>query len=397
MPKPDRRIVSPFLIFVVLLLMVLMQTTTDQYIPSLPAITKVFNSSEAAIQMTLSFFMLGLGISHVFYGPLSDKIGRKPPLMFGIGLSILGSLCCFLATSVWMLILGRFLQGFGIGCCSSVGRSLVRDLFTGKTLAKIGSYVGIVSVFIIVASPILGGYIQEQFGWRANFLFLLCFGLVIWVLVFFALPETNKNLNPDATKFKVMRANYFTLLRSNVFLGYTLCSCFACAGIVSYLTIAPFFFQDVLGYTPIEFGQLTVFIAGAICLSGIINSQLVLHKGISYMVFIGVLLMTLGGACMLGLALFGITSVWAIIFPVAVFCVGAGLTFINAFAGAFHPFPHIAGTVGALYSSLQDLTAALTSGIIAAVKGYGQSSLAVILLILGISSIAAWVLAAREN
>jgi DHA1 family bicyclomycin/chloramphenicol resistance-like MFS transporter/DHA1 family 2-module integral membrane pump EmrD-like MFS transporter len=144
MLKHDRRIVSPFLVFVVLLLMVLMQTTTDQYVPSLPAITKAFNSSEAAIQMTLSLFMLGLGISHVFYGPLSDKIGRKPPLMFGIGLSILGSLCCFLATSVWMLILGRFLQGFGIGCCSSVGRSLVRDLFTGKTLAKIGSYVGIV-------------------------------------------------------------------------------------------------------------------------------------------------------------------------------------------------------------------------------------------------------------
>ncbi len=397
MPKPDRRIVSPFLVFVVLLLMVLMQTTTDQYVPSLPAIAKVFNSSEAAIQMTLSLFMLGLGISHVFYGPLSDKIGRKPPLMFGIGLSILGSLCCFLATSVWMLILGRFLQGFGIGCCSSVGRSLVRDLFTGKTLAKIGSYVGIVSVFIMVASPTLGGYIQEHFGWRANFLFLLCFGLVIWVLAFCALPETNKNLNPDATKLRVMRANFFILLRSKVFLGYTLCSCFACAGIVSYLIIAPFFFQDVLGYTPIEFGQLTVFIAAGICFSGIINSQLVMRKGISYMVFVGVLLMMLGGACMLGLALYGITTMWSIILPVAIFCMGAGFTFINAFAGAFHPFPQMAGTAGALYSSLQDLTAALTSGIIAAVQGYGQWSLAIILLILGVGAIGSWVFAAREK
>lgn len=397
MLKQDSKKIPPLLVFVVLMLMVLMQTTTDQYVPSLPAITRIFNTNEASIQLTLSLFMLGLGISHVFYGPLSDKVGRKPPLMFGIGLSIFGSLWCFLAPSVGILIAGRFLQGFGIGCCSSVGRSVVRDLFTDKALAKIGSYVGIVCIFIMVASPTLGGYIQEHFGWRANFLFLLFFGAGIWLMAWYILPETNKRLNPDATKFKVMRGNYFTLLRSNIFLGYTLCACFACAGIISYLTIAPFLFQNILGFSPVEFGQLTIFIAGAICLSGLINSQLVMHKGISYMVFIGVLLMTIGGVSMLILALLGMHTIFCIMMPVAVFSMGAGFTFINAFAGAFHPFPHMAGTVGALYASMQDLTAALTSGIIAAIKGYGQYSLAVILLILGISSIAAWCLAAQEN
>lgn len=397
MLKKDSQPVSPLLVFVVLMLMVLMQTTTDQYIPSLPAITKVFHSNEASIQLTLSLFMLGLGISHMFYGPLSDKIGRKSPLMFGIGLSIFGSLCCFLAPSVVVLIMGRFLQGFGIGCCSSVGRSLVRDLFSSKALAKIGSYVGIVSIFIMVASPTLGGYIQVHFGWRANFLFLLCLGAVVWLMALHVLPETNKNLNPDATKLKVMCANYATLLHSRVFLGYTLCACFACAGIIAYMTIAPFLFQDALGFTPIEFGQLTIFIAGAICLSGIINSQLVMRKGISYMVFVGVLLMALGGGCMLGLALLGMHSILCIMLPVALFSMGAGFTFINAFAGAFHPFPQIAGTVGALYASLQDLIAALTSGLIAVIKGYGPLSLAIILFILGLSSIAAWSLASKGD
>lgn len=397
MPIRENQTVPPLLVFLVLMLMVLMQTTMDLYVPSLPAITKIFNSNEASIQLTLSLFMLGLGISHIFYGPLSDKIGRKPPLIFGIGLSILGSLCCFLAPSVWVLILGRFLQGFGIGCCSSVGRSLVRDLFTDKALAKIGSYVGIVSIFIMVASPMLGGYIQEHFGWRANFLFLLFFGLVIWLAALRILPETNKHLNPDAIKMTVMRVNYSTLLRSRIFLGYTLCACFACAGIVAYLTIAPFLFQDVLGLSPIEFGQLTVFIAGAICLSGIINSQLVMRKGISYMVFVGVVCMIIGGLSMLCLALWGMKHLLAIMIPVAFFSMGAGFTFINAFAGAFHPFPHIAGTVGALYASMQDLSAALTSGIIAALRGYGQFSLAVILLILGLSALASWSLTAQEH
>jgi DHA1 family bicyclomycin/chloramphenicol resistance-like MFS transporter/DHA1 family 2-module integral membrane pump EmrD-like MFS transporter len=387
----------PLLVFVVLMMMVLMQMTADQYIPSLPAITKVFHSNEASIQLTLSLFMLGLSISHVFYGPLSDKVGRKPPLMFGVGISILGSLCCFLAPSVSVLIVGRFIQGVGIGCCGSVGRSLVRDLFTDRVLSKIGSYVGIVSVFIMVASPVLGGYFQERFGWRFNFLFLLVFGIVIWILAWCTLPETNKNLNPNATKIGVMRDNYFILLKSKVFLGYALCACFACAGLIAYLTITPFLFQDVLGLSPIEFGQLTIFIAGAICVSGIINSQLVMRKGVSYMVFIGVIFMIIGGLTMLCVSLLGIENVLSIMIPVALFSMGVGFTFINAFAGAFHPFPHMAGTVGALYACMQDLSAALSSGIIALGKWYGQYSLAVILLFLGVSSLIAWYYLASQE
>lgn len=384
------QVLPPLLIFVILLLMALMQTTTDQYVPSLPAITQAFKSTESSIQLTLSLFMLGLSVSHVFYGPLSDRIGRKPPLMFGVGLSILGSACCFFAPSVGILILGRFLQGFGIGCCNSVGRSLVRDLFTDRLLAKVGSYVGVVSIFIMASSPTLGGYIQEHFGWRANFLFLIVFGLLVWAFALCVLPETNKNLNPDATKIGVMGCNYLTLLRSKIFLGYTLCACFACAGLVAYLTIAPFLFQNVMGLTPLEFGQLTFFIAGAICLSGIINSQLVMKKGISYMVCMGILFMIIGGLSMLIFVLMGMTQILNVMIPVALFSVGAGFTFINAFAGAFHPFPQMAGTAGALYASMQDLSAAFTSGLIALCKNYGHYSLAVTLLVLGLSSLVTW-------
>lgn len=388
--KQNAHNIKPVLICTILFMMALMQMTMDQYVPSLPAMTQFFQSSEATLQLTLTFFMLGLSISHVFYGPLSDRVGRKPPLMFGVGLSIIGSIFCFMAPSTTVLIWGRLLQGFGIGCCNSVGRSLIRDLFTDRLLAKIGSYVGIVSVFIMVASPTLGGYIQEHAGWRANFLFLIVFGIAVWSMALITLPETNKNLNPDATKLKVMGANYRTLISNKVFLGYTLCACFACAGLVSYLTIGPFLFQDKLGLSPLEFGQLTFFIAGAICVSGIINSQLVMYKGISYMVLTGVLLMIIGGLSLFLLTVAGVTHVLGIMIPVALFSTGVGFTFINAFAGAFHPFPNMAGTAGALYASMQDLSAAFTSGGVAAFKGFGQFSLAIILLVLGLASLAAW-------
>lgn len=395
MMKTDKLISSPttlppLLIVIILLLMALMQMSIDQYIPSLPAITKAFRASESSIQLTLTLFLLGLSVSPVFYGPWSDRIGRKPPLLFGVGLSILGSLCCFLAPNVGLLWLGRFLQGFGIGCCNSVGRSLVRDLFTDRLLAKVGSYVGVVSIVIMASSPLLGGVIQESFGWRANFLFLFVFGCLVWLLVACCLPETNQNLNPHATKWRVMASSYAMLLSCQQFLGYTLCACFAFAGLVAYLTIAPFLFQDFLDFSPIQFGRLTFYIAGAICFSGLVNSQLVMRKGIVFMVGVGVVLMTLGGLSMLILAQIGVFHVWGIMIPMTLFSMGAGFTFINAFAGAFHPFPHMAGTVGALYASLQDLSAALVSGAIAGLRAYGHTSLAGFLFVMGFASLVTW-------
>ncbi|KTD40062.1 multidrug effflux MFS transporter [Legionella parisiensis] len=382
--------VQPVLYCVIFMLMVLVQISIDQYIPSLPAITKAFRSNESSIQFTIFLFMFGLGLSHIFFGPWSDKIGRKRPLIYGIGISVIGCLVCLFSCSVMVLTLGRFIQGFGIGSCSSVGRSLIRDLFTDKYLSKIGSYVGMASTLLLIASPIWGGFIQEHFGWRANFLFIFIVGFAFWVFILLVLPETNKNLNPEATKIRVILRNYYVLLKSKVFLGYTLCACFACAGLIAYLTIAPFLFQNVLGLSPLEYGQLSIFIASAICLSGIINSQLVMSKGVSYMLFMGVLLMIGGGGSMLSFALSGIINVPSIMIPIALFSIGAGLTFINAFAGVFHPFPQIAGTVAALYVSMQDLTSALTSGIIAMTKVQGPLPLAVILLVLGSSALAAW-------
>ncbi|KTC66466.1 multidrug resistance protein D (plasmid) [Legionella adelaidensis] len=381
--------ITPSLLTIILLIVALMQLTTDLYIPSLPAITQSLGSKIDIIQLTLAIYMLGYSTSHLVYGPLSDRIGRKIPILAGIGISICGSLLCFFTPNATLLIIGRFIQGIGIGCCNSVGRSLARDLLTDRLLAKVGSQIGMLSVVILALSPTLGGYVQDYLGWRANFAILFIFGLIMWVSIFLFLPETNKHLNPHATQMKVMKENYLLLFRSKVFMGYTLCSCFAGAGLIAYLTIAPFLFQEKLGLSPIQFGWLAFVVAGSIFVSGFINNKMVLKKGIRVMVLIGCILMFIGGLLML-LLLAIKTSVLTILIPVAVFSLGAGFNFINAFAGAFDPFPKMAGTTGALFGGMQDICAAFASALVALLKLQDQYLLALILATLGLLSIFAW-------
>jgi len=383
-------LLSPILLIIILLLAALMQVTTDLYTPSLPAIASSLNASVGTIQLTLSIYMLGFSLSHLFYGPISDRIGRKKPLLFGVGISSVGSVICYLAPSATLLILGRFVQAIGIGCCNSVGRSLARDLLSDRLLAKVGSYVGMVSVVILALSPTLGGYIQEYLGWRANFSILFVFALLVWALTLFYLPETNQHLNPKATQIRVMQSNYLILLKNKVFLGYTLCACFSGAGLVAYLTIAPFLLQETLGFSPIEFGWLAFVVAGGIFISGFINSKAVMTLGIARMVGNGAWLMLFGGILMLMFAIFKLLNPWVIMIPVGIFSIGAGFTFINAFAGAFNPFPAIAGTVSALYGFLQDLSAGLSSFIIAMFNVSNQLILSLMLIIVAVLSLFAW-------
>lgn len=373
---------SPSILILILAVIALLQMSIDLYTPSFPAIASSLNCNISQVQLSLSLFMLGFSLAHPFYGPWSDKIGRKIPLLSGVGISTIAAILCLCSTSITMLIIGRFLQGFGIGCVNSVGRSLARDLLDTRGLAKVGGQIGMVSVLFLAISPTLGGYLQSYFGWRANFVLLSLMGIIMWLLLVVLLPETNKNLDATATSFKTMKKNYTILISNTTFLSYTLSACFAGAGVVAYLAIAPFLLQNTFGLSPIEYGWLAFVMAGGIFFSGLLNHLLVLKQGIEVMVYWGSSLMLCAGLLMLVFALLNLTSVTSLMVSVALYSVGAGLTFMNAFAGAFEPFPKIAGTAGALYGFMQDSTSTLISALIAIISISNQYSLAIILSIL---------------
>lgn len=380
----------PFKLFpIILLLASLAHITADMYVPSLPIIKEAFKTNVTVIQYTLTVFMLGFGLAHLVFGPLSDRIGRRKPILIGIALSILGSILCLLSFSVKAFLIGRFLQGVGVAVCNSVGRSLVRDLMTGPRLAKISSYLGMIIVFVTATAPTLGGYIQHYFNWRVVFLFLFAYTVLVWFFTWKVLPETNLNLDPHATTPKKLIKNYLTVITNKTFLSYTLCVTFAYAGIISYVTSGPFLLQTVIGLTPVEYGWFAFITGGAIFLSFLINSRLVLRVGIDALVFSGSSLMFLGGLIMTIFGYLNILSTFVIIVPVAIFCLGAGFNFANASAGAFQPFRNLAGSAGAIFGCLQILGAATASALIAKLHFNNQIPLGLILIVCGGGSLLA--------
>src|SRR5579885_123013 len=386
-------------IFIVIIMFTsLAQVTADMYTPSLPYIAKSLGTDSNTMQLTMSIYMLGFSLSHLYYGPLSDRVGRKPPILNGIIMCMLGSLLCLFSGTASLIITGRFIQGMGMGACSSVGRPLLRDYLSGGQLAKLGSHLGMINVFVVASAPALGGYIQHYSGWRANFVFLFLYSGLTLFLILKMLPETNHHLNPQATRLNTMLGNYRTVLASRTFVGYTLCSCFAYAGLIAYMTVAPFLMQNVVGLSPVEFGWLSFLVACSFFVSTYINARLVLKLGIAAMVAAGSILILISGLLMLALGIAGFLNTFVIMLPVAILSLGVGFTFSNAFAGAFHPFPTMSGSAGALYGFIQVLGASLASAFMALLHARTQIPLAIVLSILGMCSLIAWyTLAIQES
>lgn len=371
----------------ILLIATLGQIGADLYLPSLPNIAHDFNASSSDVELTFATYLFGFSISHLFYGPVSDRIGRRIPILFGIGLSFIGCLVCLFSPSILILVLGRFLQGSGVGACNSVGRSLGRDFLSGAELAKVGSHLSMIGAFVLASAPMLGGYIQHYFSWRTAFLFLSLYTLISWTILLKALPETHHHRNVNATHFKVVIKNYFTLLTHKIFIGYTLGSSLAYAGLLGYFTAAPFIFQNLLGLTPVEFGWLSFCTASAIALSGFINGRYVVRYGVSKMMLLGISGMVIGAGGLMLLSLTTQASIISLVTPMMIFAFGSGISFQNAFAGAFHPFPHMAGAAGALYGFAQVLGGGLASAIVASLHVSDPFSLSCLLVAIAVMAI----------
>jgi len=376
-------------LFIILLVSCVTGIASDLYAPSMPSISQELDVSIDRVQWSMAIYMLGVSLFQFFYGSLSDIFGRKPILLLGLSVFFVGSLICFFSSDIEWLIFGRFIQGSGAAACAALWRAIFRDVFKSEELAKYGSYLSVIMVFVLPAAPALGGYLQQSFGWRSSFLFLELYALLALIIVAIKFNETSQHHHISRLKFSFIASAYLELLRNRVFMGYCLAAFLTFGAFFSWFVIGPVLIIEILQYSPKAFGALSFLsLCTAMSIGSNINARLVQRFGLDTMLNTGWLLIFLGGVIMaLGYLVFGMTAV-AIFVPVILVYFGSTFIFANTFAGAFANIGTIAGSAGGLYGSIQIAGGAVIGGLIAYLPEANQLPLAFIYIV---SSALAWI------
>lgn len=325
---------------------------TDIFVPSLPSIAQFFHQTQGHTQLTISLFLTGFAVSQLFYGPMSDYFGRKPPLIVGTLLFIIGSVTCIYATSFDWLCVGRIIQGVGVGAGLSLSRVILRDCYQGTALAIRSSKVGMCVALTPAVAPFIGGVLQQQFGFRSSFIFTLCYGLLILVLLLFFFKETIQHKNKNLTLRHTI-IQYGALLKNWFFIRYVMISGLAFSAIILYANIMPFILQNQLKLSPIENGSIILLAALGICFGSFISTKTVAKVTPERLINLSLISFSFAGFLLiLTHYLFGTLLIFLVplIFLSTISC---GIIFPNAIALCFSSIKCNIGIAGAIYGSLQ--------------------------------------------
>lgn len=377
---------------IVLVIASFSQVSSDLYTPSMPALVKAFSTSSAMVQRSLSLFLLGFALAQCIYGPVSDSLGRRKPMMVGLMLGLLGSLTCFLSTGIMVFLLGRCLQGVGAGCGLVLGRSILRDCFKDKTFAKYISYLSIGTISIMAGAPVLGGYLQVVFGWQGCFGFLSLYGALLLILVAWKLPETLDNQYARQLSWNQVGCNLKELFFSYQFLGCCSILFAIYGGMLSWLAVGPLYLQHIRHLTPTTFGWIAFIVGGSSAIGAFINARLIAHFEPGTVLKGALFFMVCCSIVFLFSELMDQTAlVWIVILLVGY--VGPTiLVFANTLTKALSPFGHIAGIGFAVVGFMQIIGGASISALLSLFSAQTLVPLAVCFVLTSIVSLLAAIL-----
>lgn len=370
-----------FFIIATLAIFPLPQLAIDVYLPSLPAIAKFMHTSDLLLQLTLTVFIFSLGITQLIYGPSSDRFGRRPVLLIGTIIFLLGSIACTFAQSITQLLVFRTVQGIGMGCGFTIASAIIGESFEGNMLAKMTTFSSMIYSLSPILAPALGGYIQHYMGWQGNFAFLAIFTALLLVVIYFFIPETNKNLNPQAMNIKKLSKIYLHMFRSSKFLGHIGTLTLTFGIMVTFNVVGPFLLQDVLRVPVIMYGQLLLLVGAAYFLGTICNSQLLRYFNTLILITGGLLLMLLSSIMLILSGWFGWFSVTSVMLSTCITMFSAGFVFPNSFAKALEVFSTNLGSASAFIGSAALIGTSLISIIIAHIPNHQEQSIGYMFLI----------------
>lgn len=355
-------------------------------LPALPVIKQTFEVSTEVAQLTLSLSMLSIALGTLFYGPLSDKYGRKPVMLLGLSITLIGSIFCFLANTIELLILGRFIQAFGAAVGLVLARAIVRDVYGAQEAARVIATLVMVMVVVPMFSPLLGGELMVWLSWEYVFVLIAIASVLMFFLLFQNLPETLKE--PVAfTGVAAMIGNYVLLFRSRAFCGYAFCVTFVSVVFFSFIAAAPEIMITVLKRPPTEYGYYFVMIPMGFMAGNYYARYFGRSMELNRMISIGVSIGIGGISLAITLQLIGFHQPIALFAPVAVAVLGNGIVLPNAQAAAINEFPRFAGSASGLTGFLQMFISGIAAQLVAVIFNGTVYPLLIMMLIASMLSL----------
>ena len=329
--------------------MMLQPLSTDLYLASLPGMALDFAVTPAAVQQTLSLFVFGFGTAQLVSGPMSDRYGRRPVLIGGLALYLLSGVACALAPSLDWLIVARFVQAIGACTAVVVARAIVRDAYSPAEGARVMARALSLLALAPILGPILGGYLQVSFGWRAAFVTLALAGLTMLVAAMRHLTESNAQLNPAAMRPASLARAYLGVVRTPAFWAYALPGSLSYASIFVFISGTPFVLIKVLGVPTQYYGYLFAFGVCGYLGGTLICRRLIGRIGIARVLALGTAVGLAGSVGFLLLVLAGISHWALVVMAQFVVMMAHGINFPCAQSGSLAPFPEKAGAAAGLF------------------------------------------------
>jgi DHA1 family bicyclomycin/chloramphenicol resistance-like MFS transporter len=332
----------------------------DIYLPALPMLRQALAADEAQTLFTLSAFFIGFGAGQLFLGPLSDRFGRKRPLLAGLVLYTVASVACALATAMPAIVFWRFVQAFGGSVVPTAVQAMVRDLYDRNQSARILSLNMLVTASAPVVAPLIGGQVLLWLDWRAIFWVLVGFG-VLSLLAALALPETLGAARRNEARPLAMLLGYFELFGNRRYLGYVACSTFYFCCLFAFIAGSPFVYIEYFGVAPQYYGFLFgVNMIGMIAAS-FLNSRIVVRYGADRLLRIACAIGAAGSLVLLAAGVSGFGAIAGLALPLFVVLSVLTVVAANAISGALAAAQNRVGAAAALAGALQFGAGALTS------------------------------------
>jgi Bcr/CflA subfamily drug resistance transporter len=361
--------------------------SNDIYMPSMPSLVQVFNTSAHWIQMSLALWFLGAAAPQLLMGPIADRYGRRMLLFVGGCIFLLSTLICAISNHVGYLILARFFQGVGVCSLTVVSFIVIHELFSGHQCVRLLSLLNVCNSAAPLLGPLIGGYIFLLLGWRANFFVVFVLGLIGLLGLWKWMPESKINLDYTALRPRILLTTYCSLLKNRIFIRHLLAYGLFFGGIIAYLSGAPFVIINLLKVPAQYFGVTQLAVFGAFIVTSLLVDKLVKRYHTRQVILLGSILIALAAVMMLLMSFIYPRSLYGFVGAMMLYGAGFGLASSPLVKETLSASPNSGGFAAAMLGFSMSGFSSLGSFAVSIVYNQTIASVAVVILIMSLTAL----------